>query len=486
MPVAFVAAGAGTAAFASSAETDSFDAGAGDDRAFFLGAGVGSPFFFPAEINEARYGGSGGTVLTQLGADVTFNETSASAWFIAPGPSGSTTGWAATSASNADIGVGALAFSGADQTTPFGSLQSNSGRITTTSGRASITVTGVSSGDMVAGVVIFDDNAAATTSISAVSGTDLRASAIDGYPQTSVAAVTGVAAGSTVTLEVDVATGTADFIDWIFLAAPVNEAAGGVTGALAYTNANDTLSASGSPVIAGTSATTNANDTSAASGTTTVVGSSSTTNANDTLSAAGTTTVTGTLATTNADDTLAASGSVGAAVTGTLAYTNVNDASAAAGTTTIVGSGSTTNANDTSAGAGTTTIIGTLATTNSNDTLAASGVVGSPTGSLAYTNLNDTLAAAGSTPQANLGGAGFRRYVSERKRREAEQEETPVEATQVSPQPDTVMAAALLKAREKAQKQESRDIQYRANKISATIRAQQQDDEEVLMLLGYF
>ena len=128
--------------------------------------------------------------------------------------------------------------------------------------------------------------------------------------------------------------------------------AGGVTGTVAYTNANDTSAASGTTTVTGTLAKTNANDTSAASGTTTIVGTLAKTNANDTSAASGTTTVVGTLATTNANDSCAASGTAGA-LTGTVNYTNNNDSVSAAG---WVGP-----------------ITGTLATTNANDTVAASG-----------------------------------------------------------------------------------------------------------------
>ena len=69
----------------------------------------------------------------------------------------------------------------------------------------------------------------------------------------------------------------------------------------------------------GTLATTNANDTLSAVGTTTPTGSLAETNTNDTLSASGTTTPTGTLAKTNGDDTLVASGTGGATPSGTLA-----------------------------------------------------------------------------------------------------------------------------------------------------------------------
>lgn len=155
---------------------------------------------------------------------------------------------------------------------------------------------------------------------------------------------------------------------FLFPQAPV------ITGTVNYTNANDTLSASGSPVVSGTLATTNANDT---------------------LAAAGSPVISGSLAKTNADDTLVASGSVGNSVTGTVNYTNANDTLAASGSPVISGSLSVTNANDTIAASGTPVVIGSSATTNANDTLVAAGVPGSVTGSASITNANDTLAASG-------------------------------------------------------------------------------------------
>lgn len=133
----------------------------------------------------------------------------------------------------------------------------------------------------------------------------------------------------------------------------VKASAAGVSGSLAYTNADDTLAASGATTVTGTLARTNANDT---------------------LAAAGTTTVVGTLGATNANDSLAASGVVGGDVTGTVDCTNQNDTLAAAGTTTVTG---------------------TLATTNANDTLAASGIADSVTGTVDYTNRDDTSQASG-------------------------------------------------------------------------------------------
>lgn len=109
-----------------------------------------------------------------------------------------------------------------------------------------------------------------------------------------------------------------------------------------------------------------------------VTGTLAKTNANDTVSASGTTTIVGSLAKTNANDTCTASGTVGAlGVTGSLATTNANDTSAASGTTTVVGSVSKTNTNDSVSASGTTTIVGSLAKTNANDKCVACGAAGS-------------------------------------------------------------------------------------------------------------
>lgn len=178
------------------------------------------------------------------------------------------------------------------------------------------------------------------------------------------------------------------------------------TGTLAYTNANDTLAASGTTAVTGSLAKTNNNDTSAASASPVIVSSLAKTNNNDTSAAQGTTAVTSALAKTNNNDTLAASGSVGGTVTGSLAYTNNNDTSSASGNTTILSTLARTNANDTSSGQATPIATGNLAKTNNNDTLSA--VAGTTiSGSLNTTNNNDTLSASGSAGSAPIGTVAY-------------------------------------------------------------------------------
>jgi hypothetical protein len=150
------------------------------------------------------------------------------------------------------------------------------------------------------------------------------------------------------------------------------------------------------------------------------------TNANDTVSASGTTTIVGTLAKTNVNDSCAASGTVGGlGITGSLATTNANDTSAASGSTTIVGSLAKTNTNDIVSASGTTTIVGSLAKTNANDTCVASGAAGAITGSVAYTNANDTVSARGTAGLAQVdGGGGYAYgYVQRKKSVKEEREE---------------------------------------------------------------
>lgn len=171
----------------------------------------------------------------------------------------------------------------------------------------------------------------------------------------------------------------------------------GVSGTLAVTTANDTLSAAGTTTVIGTLAKTNSNDTLAASGKTTILGTLAKTNANDTLAASGSPIVSGSLAKTNNNDTLSASGSVGSAVSGTLSYTNANDTVVASGTVTVVGLITVTLLNDILSASGYNTVNGSINKTNNNDTLSASGSSGTAvSGTVNYTNINDSLNAQGS------------------------------------------------------------------------------------------
>ena len=150
---------------------------------------------------------------------------------------------------------------------------------------------------------------------------------------------------------------------------------GGITGSLAVTEADDTLSASGAV---------------------TVTGSILVTESADTLSSSGVVTVSGSLAVTEAADTLSASGVVSSGIDGTVAVTEANDTSAASGTVTSTGTINATEADDTLSAAGTVTISGTINVTELNDTCAASGVVGNfAVGTVDVSEEGDTCFAEG-------------------------------------------------------------------------------------------
>lgn len=195
----------------------------------------------------------------------------------------------------------------------------------------------------------------------------------------------------------------------------VPSGAGGVSGTVATTNANDTLNASGTPIIVGTSARTNANDTSTASGTPIIVG---------------------TLARTNANDTSSASGGVGA--------------------TSVSGTSATTNANDTSTASGSPVVNGTSATTNANDAPSAQGWAGVVSGTAAVTNRNDVAAAFGDAGPARRDlGAG-----RSRKRRRYTVEIDGQEYDVTSP----AEAEAILKAKAEKAAQEAIERAQRAER----------------------
>lgn len=131
-------------------------------------------------------------------------------------------------------------------------------------------------------------------------------------------------------------------------------AAGGVTGTVAWTEANDTAALTGAATVSGTSAWTEANDAAALTGSATVSGSSSWTEANDTAALTGSATVSGTAAWTEANDAAAASGS--ATASGSASWTEANDAAAltgVVGTLTVSGDIAWTEADDIAALTGT-------------------------------------------------------------------------------------------------------------------------------------
>lgn len=459
----------------------------GDDRAVF-GTIVCGGFSGLPSITELRYGGSTGTVIDRVGSDLSWvgGNGSHGVFAEAPGPTGSTTLFGDWAGNPLQSAIAALHYSGVDQTTPFSghvdATPTFANAVTTTV--ASVTVTGCTAGQTIVAAVGALSDGVVLSAFTAVSGTTLRVSDVTGT-FVGVAMLEKVATGSSETLSVNVNGASSAGLYWTARGARVNDAAAsGATGTVAYTNANDTSSASGTTTVTGTVSRTNAADTSAASGTTTV---------------------TGTLARTNANDTCAASGSIGTAITGTLARTNANDTSAASGTTTVTGTLARTNANDSSSASGTTTVTGTVARTNANDTATASGTAGTPTGTVAYTNRNDTVSAQGSTPQQTTGAPGGRPWIAyingrrvvgdywqikamieELAEENAEEEaegEKPVKKPRIVVQPGKEVSAPAIPQVQGKQIQAEIRQAYNIAYAKAKLALEQEDEEEALMMI---
>lgn len=319
---------------------------------------------------DAKFGGSGGTSLGSSIAsglaDSTIGAGSVNVRRYIAVPSGSTTMYSEWGGATISASGSYLFLDGADQTTPLTALTQTANVGAGATSCSTGALSGLNPGQLVIAAVaahgVFGGNVNSITS-----GNGSTTVYSPGYGTLSsgitdaCAWMTGVADGSgNLTLTATVNEASATLFGWRVIPFAVNDASGGggSTGTVNTTNANDTSSASGSPVVNGSLAHTNANDISNASGTTTI---------------------TGTLARTNQNDALAASGSVGATVAGTLSVTNQNDTLVASGTTSVRGAGSAVNNNDTSTSSGTSTILGSLAYTNRSDTLSAFGFPGTLT-----------------------------------------------------------------------------------------------------------
>jgi hypothetical protein len=140
---------------------------------------------------------------------------------------------------------------------------------------------------------------------------------------------------------------------------------------------------------------TEADDTLSSTGTLLIQGTLSSTEANDTLSATAMLAIKGTASITEADDTLAATATL--AIKGTVPITEASDTLSAAATLAIKGTLAATEANDTLAAAGMLVITGVLTLTEQGDTIVSAGVLPIAT-TLAITEAGDTLAAASQMP----------------------------------------------------------------------------------------
>ena len=242
MPIAWDTAGGAGGEDPSSLTTGSVSP-SGSDRLMIGASMSGFVFGTLGDTTAFKYGGSGGTDLSQVGADLDIGSPAAarcSVWSIAPGPTGSTTGYASYSGPPQAAAMQASFYTGVDQGSPYGTPVDDSGEddgVATT--RASVTVTGLTSGDWVsADFFVYTPNATELGSATPVAGTNLRRQQNDtAFPFLQTIHVDAVAAGSSLTLEVDLnSTGSPINFQWTVRALPLNEASSGIEAVASDTN----------------------------------------------------------------------------------------------------------------------------------------------------------------------------------------------------------------------------------------------------------
>lgn len=226
---------------AANGTTGSFSPG-GSDRAIF-GTIVCGGFSGLPSITELRHGGSTGTVIPRVGSDLTWVGGTGSHGIFADasGPTGSTTlfgDWASTPLQSA---IGAICYSGVDQTTPFSghvdATPTLANAVTTTV--ASVTVTGCTVGQTIVAAVGALSDSVTLSAFTAVSGTTLRVSDVTGT-FVGVALLEKVATGTSETLSVNVNAGSSAGLYWTARGARVNDAAGGAEGPVGRSDETDT------------------------------------------------------------------------------------------------------------------------------------------------------------------------------------------------------------------------------------------------------
>lgn len=242
---------------------------------------------------------------------------------------------------------------------------------------------------------------AATGTLATVTGTVAQTLADTTLSATGAFVVTGTTA-QTLADVVGVLSGTVTNVGTVARTlADTGLAASGVVqvvGSVGQTLADTTGAASGAHGVAGSTAQTLADGTLAAAGARGAAGSLGNTLADTTGAAAGTFLVSGAVAQLLADGLLAAAGAHG--VAGSTAQTLADTTGAASGAHGVAGSTAQTLAavSLSASGSFTLTVTGTVVQTLADDTLSAAGIfLAPPTGTVSQTLADATLAASGTT-----------------------------------------------------------------------------------------
>lgn len=195
----------------------------GANRALF--AGVATIHAGPPTIDDAKYGGAGGTSLTRLGADETFDFGGASvaAWGAAGSPSGSTTIWGDWSGTPLMAFTGGVFLENVNQTSPFEGYTvcqgADGGPVTTAS--ATCTVSGMTAGQKAVAVLMCSSGSASITAVTSVAGTTLLTNQAFFF-NGSMAYLYREASGTSVQLDATCNQSSGSYITWKILAVRIN------------------------------------------------------------------------------------------------------------------------------------------------------------------------------------------------------------------------------------------------------------------------
>lgn len=197
----------------------------GSNRALFMGVGTAN-FGSTSTIDDARYGGSGGTQLTKIGTDETLapGENSFAIYGIAASPNSSTTLFGDWSGTPVRPFVAGAFLENVNQTTPFEGRTLNSGGSgdPITSSDASVTITGMVSGQKAIAAVLCAAGGGDIGAFVAGSGTTIVTQTRDLIG--GLAIIYGTASGTSLTLTATCSQTTANYLTWKVLGVRINPA----------------------------------------------------------------------------------------------------------------------------------------------------------------------------------------------------------------------------------------------------------------------
>lgn len=195
----------------------------GSNRALFMGVAAADGGTL-STIDDAKYGGSGGTSLTKFGTDQTFSFGAAAlaAWGIAGSPSGSTTLFGDWSLTPLRGYVAGVFLENVNQTTPFEGTTTNSGADgdTPTTITASVTITGMTAGQKAIASVACGVGSGAITAFTPGAGTTIVTQATDLIA--GLAILYGTASGTSLTLSADCNQSSGNFMTWTAVGVRIN------------------------------------------------------------------------------------------------------------------------------------------------------------------------------------------------------------------------------------------------------------------------